>query len=244
MTEPELDAYTSSLRKSMDEKLFFADRLPKDVDMFVDFGCADGSLLRDLGKRRYALILGYDRNADMVERSRANGVYAYGDLEEFRAVVQRRHSVGFKSCLILSSVCHEFLTEHYEHQLWQLIDSFGCEYVAIRDMGVSEEAYRTPYLPKYFETLSIRGCRHLFRLETRKDLIECFLKYRYDSEREYSENYLPLPVEAYLEAAQRNHRLLFWEHAGLPHLQRQWMQDVGFELNDPTHFKMLLQRKA
>ena len=40
-----IDVYTAGMQKSLSDKLFFVDKVD-DISRIVDFGCADGSLLR------------------------------------------------------------------------------------------------------------------------------------------------------------------------------------------------------
>lgn len=42
-----IDVYTSGMQKSLANKLFFVDKVD-DIDTVIDFGCADGSLLREI----------------------------------------------------------------------------------------------------------------------------------------------------------------------------------------------------
>lgn len=42
-----IDVYTSGMQKSLADKLFFVDKVD-DIDTVIDFGCADGSLLREI----------------------------------------------------------------------------------------------------------------------------------------------------------------------------------------------------
>ena len=46
-----IKSYNDSMRKSLNDKLFFLEFLPEDDYTFVDFGCADGSVISALSEQ-------------------------------------------------------------------------------------------------------------------------------------------------------------------------------------------------
>ena len=97
------NVYQNGMKKSLDDKLFFLD-LIDDVDTIVDFGCADGQLLKQIHEERPEWnLMGIDMDEKMIEQAQkncpdatyinTNGIYKFnGDNN---------------SILNLSSVIHE-----------------------------------------------------------------------------------------------------------------------------------------
>ena len=61
-----IDYYNKEMQKGMEDKLFFIERLPQNQNyMFVDFGCADGSMINALASiykdNPHNCYVGYDR---------------------------------------------------------------------------------------------------------------------------------------------------------------------------------------
>ena len=65
-----LESYNKAMTNSLDDKLFFVDKLPKDDYLFVDFGCADGALLEKLQQLACASYIGYDISDEMLSLAR------------------------------------------------------------------------------------------------------------------------------------------------------------------------------
>ncbi len=60
-------AYNERMELAMMDKLFWADKI--DAELVVDFGCADGSLLKAIRKLKPSLpIIGFDTDPEMVRR--------------------------------------------------------------------------------------------------------------------------------------------------------------------------------
>ena len=69
-----LSLYNASMRKGLEDKLFFLEYLPEDNYTFVDFGCADGSVISALcamypNKKGLNAYIGYDISFDMISLS-------------------------------------------------------------------------------------------------------------------------------------------------------------------------------
>ena len=61
-----LDVYTTGMQKSLNDKLFFVDKVD-GIDRIVDFGCADGAFLREMYKINPDInYVGYDNNVNML----------------------------------------------------------------------------------------------------------------------------------------------------------------------------------
>lgn len=269
VTPENLTAYTERLRDSMADKLFFIERIPSDVTVFADFGCADGALLREVHLHRRdwpqgfkGVYIGYDHNPTMIakaKQSRAVGNFEYtADYHMFAARLNRHHRQGKKSCLILSSVVHEVLSQRPGDFLtfWHLLKHLGCEYIAVRDMAVGADAlargpgvedaeavYRDPNMAHF---LSL-GVEKPGTFSNRAEFLEGLLKadYRDNWQNEYAERYFPLTAEQWLNytTVGSGYKLRHFEHSALPYLQHHWAERYGVFVPDPTHIKLILQKQ-
>ena len=63
----DLDTYTSGMRKSMEDKLWFLNFMGEDITSVYDYGCADGTLLGIVKKERPGVqLFGYDNSQEML----------------------------------------------------------------------------------------------------------------------------------------------------------------------------------
>jgi SAM-dependent methyltransferase len=114
--------YNERMGHALADKMFFVERVPAEVTVFADFGCADGRLLREIHLQRREWpqgwghhYIGFDHNAGMIElakRTRSIGNYEFtADFAMFAARIDRHHRKGLKVCLVLSSVVHEVMSQ-------------------------------------------------------------------------------------------------------------------------------------
>lgn len=67
-----LETYNTEMQKALADKVFFMDVLD-DTDTLIDFGCADGSLLKEVRSQKPDLqLVGIDMNKDMIDIARAD----------------------------------------------------------------------------------------------------------------------------------------------------------------------------
>ena len=246
------NVYQNGMKKSLDDKLFFLD-LIDDVDTIVDFGCADGQLLKQIHEERPEWnLMGIDMDEKMIEQAQkncpdatyinTNGIYKFnGDNN---------------SILNLSSVIHEvysYCTTEEIHRFWDDLFNSSYKYISIRDMALSEEAYRTS---NYEDLINIhkKANKHMLNeferinsnIKYNNSLIHFLMKYRYvqNWDREVRENYFPITVEQVLYKIDFNkYNVVYFEHYILPFTKEKVKEDFEIELKDPTHFKLLLERK-
>jgi hypothetical protein len=253
-----LDTYHLRLRSSIKDKLWFVSRVPEDVTVFADFGCADGALLANLKAERQCDVIGYDRNKSSIEAAIARspqGGFWTPHLALFAAELDALHKQGKKSCLILSSVVHEVLSEGTSfHSFWKTIRALGCDYIAIRDMGVEHDLYDTPVEPSLEQALMrsdklthwlLYGCEEVGRVGNKREMLEGLLKYDYeDTTKEYAETYLSLSAEQWinLTTVGSGYQLRHFDHYPLAYHVRRWEEDFGVSIKEPTHVNLLLKK--
>lgn len=257
----DIATYAQRLRGSMEDKLFFLSRVPQDVTVFADFGCADGSLLWGVAKERYfepggheLTCIGYDIDHQMVQLARQSDKFRAGGFEftsapaMFRARIERQHRMGKKSCLVLSSVVHEVVSQGTSWRtFWSYVQSLGCHYVAIRDMAVTRNAkYEHGYPPEWLAAARLHD--PLFPCLGTADILQVLLKARYpeNAEREAAEDYFAVTAEQFLNwtTIGSGYRLRHFDHAPLPYLVEDWKRRYGLTITEPTHVKLLLQRST
>lgn len=247
----DIEVYVQRMQKSFLDKMFFIDKIFEPVEDIIDFGCANGVLIRAMQflfpEHGY---IGYDINEDMIKKAMAlvPECRFYTDWNDIKADKS-------KALLNVSSTLHEvysYGTKESVAEFWNRAFNSGFKYIAIRDMMLSEsidilsasedvEKVRTLYPEKLKEYESIWGS-----VENRFNLIHYLLKYSYTEnwEREVRENYLPITVEELLKLIPDEYEIVYKEHYVLPYIKQQVKKDCGIALTDPTHFKILLKRKG
>ena len=238
---------------SMLDKLFFLDKI--QTDLIVDFGCANGALLKAIQHFNSNIpLIGYDNDPNM------SGV---GDIASGRpitddwnligdAVINKKHST-----LILSSVLHEVC--HYGSKadidtFWSQVFETGFEYIVIRDMVPGRSIDRPSHINdvkrvygKFLGSKALNEFEAIWgSIENNKQLVHFLLKYKYlepNWVREVRENYMPINREALLAKIPENYDVIFHEHYVLPYIFQSVKDDVGIEIKDPTHLKLILRKR-
>lgn len=206
--------YNAEMAKSLPDKLFFLDKVKADV--WVDFGCGDGSVL---GAIEGGLKIGIDSDAEqlaqcIVAGNSKFGFYGFGDL----APKWVRHlSEGKTTAAIFSSVLHES-----PELLLQAID-FGFDYIIIRDMALLD-CWR----------------------DQERDLAAAFKLPYWGTpswEREVKEDYFQLSAEHVLRGwPLRGYQPIYFEHSAVPAIQDRIERDIGIRPEAPTHIKAIWKK--
>lgn len=246
-----LDQYNDRMCKSIIDKLYFMDKV--EAEIFVDFGCADGALLKTIQKLfPEHVYIGYDICEEMIEEAKKNNpgniifVSAWGEaMEEVKNYKKR--------CLILSSVIHEVYSYSSKEEIdrfWSLVWGTGFDYVAIREMMVSTTTSRPS------DPISVARVRQMFDNKLLREweeqwgsinenwsLVHFLLTYRYTDNwsREVRENYLPINFEEFLNLIPEKYMPDYIEHYTLPFIRKQVSKDFNIQLQDKTHLKLILK---
>ena len=254
--------YNNGMRKSLIDKMFFVDKIPSDFTMF-DFGCADGTLIQFMealfGDQNH--YVGYDIDKMMIQA--AWDQCGMSEQHDFSSTYHEaiHHSLrkwpSETMVLNLSSVIHEI----YSYSSYEEVERFWSEqvfdgsytHIVIRDMvpccTVNRQTYpndvrkvyksANPDLLQSFQS-------HWGSVENLKNLMHFLLKYRYveNWNREVRENYLPLSLEDLYQLIPSNYDIIYQEHYCLPFLHERIQKDFGIEFSEPTHLKMILQKRT
>ena len=244
------EIYLTRMQRSILDKMFFIDKVFEPFDTVLDFGCANGELIKALRPVcPYYKYAGYDLDPEMIAAAKENvpDVPFWSRWEEIE--------VPFESTLLnISSTIHEvysYGTEADVREFWQRVFGSGFRYVSIRDMMFEQQLVRpadaaqleavrrSSYTKQLKDFESVWG-----EIKTQKQLVHFLLKYKYTQnwEREVREDYFPISAESLSELVPESYRAVYCERFTLPFTAWQLRQDMGIELTDHTHIKLILER--
>ena len=263
-----IEFYNDQMRKPMEDKMFFIKHIPNDAYTFVDFGCADGTMLNCLcdvygDEYKNHTFIGYDISECMINIAKSNfhgkidtDINFYNNWAE---VVEKLKGDEKKKVLILSSVIHEIYsygTNASIVQFWAdtvLSDLF--DYIVIRDMCPSvdinrkstEKLINAIYNAEPFNEQLVSFEERWGTILDNKNAIHFLLKYRYkiNWEREVNENYFPITVEDLLTTItfKGPYTTMYLNRFTVPFIQEQVKNDFGVEIPDFTHIKAIFIRR-
>lgn len=245
-----LDTYTSGMRKSMEDKLWFLDFMSEDITSVYDYGCADGTLLGIIKQEKPNVhLFGYDNNMEMLSMAKLR-------VPGCVLTRERMESAEPGQLTIASSVFHEIHSYGSPESIrvdYQHIFGIGSRYIAIRDMFYST---KMPIIAPEEVVRAVRGRANQSMLrefesiygsiEQSKNLMHWFLKYRYIENwcRECRENYLPNSFENFLHLIPQSYELVYAEMYTLPFLRNKIYKDYAIDWSYPTHGKIYLKKRG
>ena len=256
-----LEVYNTNMAKSMEDKLFFMNIIGKDIDALVDFGCADGVLLKAVEQINPNIpLFGIDMNEKMIEKAQEkcpNGKFRISKLPVI-------NTFPCKGSLNLSSVLHEvysYSSSIEERTFWENVTYSEYEYIIIRDMIYNDNATKlankndidkvySRYKDYVFDNADEIGNVYEFEdiwgsIKYKKNLVHYLLKYRYlvNWKREVKENYLGYSTEDIIKNIGNNYQLIYRKDHILPYLYNKVKEDFGIELDTPTHTNLIFKLK-
>jgi ribosomal protein L11 methylase PrmA len=245
-----INVYLERMEKGMVDKLWWVDKIhPKKI---VDFGCADGTMLKHLTEMGLDVeLIGVDIDNEMCRRAKENVPSA-----RIMSLVEFMDSTEDFSdaLLVLSSVIHEIYSYELEPEdEIQALYNKGFKYIAIRDMFLSETEVQDTvsnhdytYVINYSKENQLRDFENFWgHINTVRNLSHFLLKYTYEENwhRELRENYLPIDLEPFIKNIPSIYRVEYVEHYCNPYIQRRVWNDFFIKFNYKTHAKLLLVRK-
>jgi len=239
-----INRYNDSMRKPMMDKLFFIDKV--DADIFVDFGCADGSMIKMLNdifpNHKY---LGFDINLTMLKLAKDNNkksnVKFYSDWSELLLDLEKKYA-GLKKCLVMSSVLHEI---DNKTEFFHFINFKSFDYLVIRDMFLSDDNYLTvPQLMGVLDKIPQQIRKHYgTKLFETKNIIQAMFKsyYKHNLAHELKEDYFSFTKSHIHELEMKYHmKPLFKEFFLLTYWKDTLLNDFGFSFGKlTTHTKLI-----
>jgi hypothetical protein len=246
----DLDIYLTRMQRSILDKMFFIDKVFEPFEYILDFGCANGELIKAMKPMfpdyRY---IGYDISPEMIDAACKNVSDAqfYDNWD--------RIDIPFDESLInISSTIHEVYSYGGENDIelfWNRVFGSGFKYVTIRDMMFSQaenipvrqeqlEAIRNSIYAEWLESFeNIWG-----NITNQCQLVHFLLKYKYTQnwDREVHENYFPVFTEDLMKRIPNSYRLVYKDVFTLPYTSWQIRKDFGLELTEHTHIKLILEK--
>ena len=112
-----LNNYIKKLEKSLEDKLFFLKHIDiNDYSLVVEFGCANGRLLRRIEPvidKEVTKLVGFDINEEIIEIAKmiSPEITFLTKWDEVLDILKKKKK---KSLIIFSSVWHEINPQYYE----------------------------------------------------------------------------------------------------------------------------------
>lgn len=162
--------YNQEMAKSAYDKLAFVNKIYENIDLIVDFGCANGIVTRFI-RLFYpeSKIYGYDL-PDIIRYNTDDDIEYKCDLDEIASIVKEYNDQGKKSILIMNSVMHELFNymksnkliadddRLYYHSLLNKLYNMKFTYIFIRDLNIKIPTFgnNVEYIPSELSKLSIK----------------------------------------------------------------------------------------
>lgn len=160
--------YNEQLRHTTGSKIFWLNQInPEEIGLVVDFGCADGHILKTIRPLlpEDTLLVGIDKDPKQIAAAAQHFVDGdhFSTDWEYADHFLNDMPPGKKSILVLSSVIHE-IGEEFPCWWKEEVESRRFDYVAIRDMAAPEASSGyflfpslVPKLPTWAETEAFRA---------------------------------------------------------------------------------------
>ena len=239
----DINIYNDRMRKSMLDKIFFIDKV--EATVFVDFGCADGTMIKMLnGLFPEYKYIGYDNNPEMINLADANtnsvNCIFFSDWSKLLIELETYHKEDGK-CLILSSVLHEI---EDKPNFFDFLHFENFNYVAIRDM-MYEEAGSTLLEPIYSKLPDSIRLHFGSDIWYGYNMIQAAFKsyYRENLETEMQENYFSFNQNHLITLKYKFGLVPFYEyHYLLPYWRQTIKKDFGVDLTGvKTHIQIIYE---
>jgi hypothetical protein len=246
--------YTEGMSKSLLDKIYFIDKC--DAGLFIDFGCADGFVIKHLSAMFPNItFIGYDvcdKMLKLATQHNPDEIIFTNDINVIQSLVDNAESRGIKTCTILNSVIHEVYSYSNPDEFWSTLFSINTDYIAIRDMCVSKFVNRASNDIHAAKVRQRSDYKQLTEWEDKwgsisnnKSLVHYLLTYKYTDnwDRELNENYLPVYYEDLIRLFPVNkYSPIFVSHYTLPYLRSTVYSDFGIDIIDSTHIKLIFER--
>ena len=267
----DLNIYTEEMSKSIWDKAFFMDKIP-GVKCVIDFGCADGAMIRFLAPLFPDIyFIGYDINNELIERGQSAIPFypnvqfyckhPHNSLDAFISFTKDKFKPD-EICINFSSVLHEvFSSTDGKEDIQQLVCELRPKYITIRDMycddpvaylsSVTPHEKVVPILDKITEKYANARekmqdyAKHFGMLENWRDVTHLLMKFQWVNNgwnEELKENYFSWTLNDMFKLCP-NYSPIFECRYQLPYLSEEWRE--SYEWYNPdvhTHAQFILRR--
>ena len=261
-----LDIYTTEMAKSVWDKAFFMDKIP-GVKCVIDFGCADGAMIRFLAPLFPEIeFIGYDINEVLIEKAQKssptydNIVFFHGISSVYTYMKGIKHYQPEEICINFSSVLHEVFSSTGGIDCIQyLVNELKPRYITIRDMycddtiDIRKSEDITYILDNIVAHFGLRVKEKYFReyakecgpISTWRDFTHLLMKLQWIDngwDDELKENYFSWIIGDIITMCP-NYSPVFECRYQLPYLSEKWRKDFNWYNPDMhTHAQFILRR--
>lgn len=263
------NVYNERMARSINYKKFWFDRIdPSKIKYIIDFGCGDGTLLKEVAntpKFKHCKLIGYDISRRQIEKAQQNceglsiDFYSrdYSQLYDIIPADERE-----QVAIVFSSVLHEWFTYNnnnaWRHVLPIIYITRYSKYIIIRDMEFTEKqeylmmakykksTYRKVLAKKTPQLLSF--LKHGWNIQEKpaKNVTHFLLKYQYKEnwDTEVKENYFATPFDKIIsEMGVNGFSIRYLNRYSMPYLEQQIEKDFDIkEFPFNTHTELILER--
>lgn len=265
----DLDIYTTEMSKSVWDKAFFMDKIP-GTKLVIDFGCADGAMIRMLSKLFPNITFyGYDINDELIDeawhkldgqswmntfffrshKTMADTRDSFEDMIELAKYFYKPEEI----CINFSSVLHEVFSSSPSGQeaIKKLVNELNPKYLTIRDMYFDYTQNiidRSLYL-EIVNKLDI-DLKAVLEFEEKfgpiamwKNFIHFLMKYQWRNngwDQEMEEDYFSWNIHDFTELV-NDYSVIFETHYQLPYYIENW-RHLFFKPDLHTHAQFILRR--
>lgn len=270
-----LDSYNQNMAKGLEDKLFFVHHLPFSKHkswVFVDFGCADGVLIKALSTilPHYNIkvtLIGFDISETMIDIAKRK--YPEFSTRNMKVIftaswnkvldVLKQDDEAMR-VMICNSVIHEVYSYANDQSdidwFWRRVKYTGFDFVCVRDMMADRSIQRATdasILETFYDHVNnskpelkkyIQDFeRHWGSLEENENFIHYLLKYRWTTNWSREVNENYFPIMTEDFLTQMSgFNRRYFERFRLPFLEGCWLEDFGIKLKDNTHVKAIFSK--
>jgi len=266
MTPEQLEKYNSSMNKVIHDKIFFLNHI-SDFDLLVDYGCAEGSLIKAvLPFQKNAEYIGYDLSDDMITRAKSNVKESNVTFTtDFNKIKEKIRSFRGTSVITANSLIHEvysYGSDEEVQEFWSNLFNSGFTYISIRDMAIRAKDYNKKILEDELNEIKedlelqengkerIDSYEKIYgKIDTHGELIHLLSKWNYwdNWDREVNERYFDMKTEDLFRKLHRvgnaKYSVTYWEPFTLQYMKNYVKEICDYDINISTHIKVLFKEK-
>ncbi len=259
------EVYNERMNKTLQDKIWWIEQIPEQINTIIDFGCADGSLYKAIEvacPERFRYI-GIDNDSKMLQLATQNfPKEVYSNVEFYSSIYEMKNRVktDVNTVFVMNSIIHElcsYLSPLKMANLLEDITHLDCGYIAIRDMhairdwgemtleNVRYKILTGKYCNQFYDYLQ-NGSYSKALFSTFNNYMEFLLKYLYveNWDREKKERYLWNWRDNIDYIFRPLYREKYVESFNIPYLCSKVKEDFnGLDVSSVnTHYKILFQR--
>lgn len=247
-----LNSYIRKLEKGVEDKLFFLKHIDiSDYSLIVEFGCANGRLLRRIEPvvdMKNTKLVGFDINEEILDIAR-NISHEMTFTSNWEEVVEMLKHTSKKSLIIFSSVWHEINPKYYE-SIFSKMKEFTT--IVIRDMKApisGSEPIDEPTRERIAKRVSEWQFKEFEekwgRIDDKEKLYRFLLMYTYidNWDIEVNEDYFSTPWAEIDWNLEEEYNKIFSNSYTLEYKKEQIEKFFSHTMKDITHHQVIYTKK-